>query len=57
MNIDHELSKKELAVRILGLIHIVNLYGELGEYSFEYSDELSHAAFVLAEMIVLDDDV
>ena len=57
MEIDHESNNKELATRIIGLLHFVRLYEELGEYAFELHEELNHAAFTLAERIVLEIDV
>lgn len=52
---DHELNNKELAVRILGLVHMANLYDEIGCPSFEVEDDLRHAAFVLAESLLIDE--
>ena len=56
MEIDYESTNKELAVRILGLVHIINFAEEVGEFetSFDTISELRHAALVLAERIVLD---
>jgi len=34
MEIDNESTNKELAVRILGLLHVINLLEEFGEYPF-----------------------
>jgi hypothetical protein len=57
MEIDHESTNKELAVRILGLVHIINLLEELGEASFEMYEELKHAAFTVSERLALEIDV
>jgi hypothetical protein len=57
MEIDHESTNKELAVRILGLIHTINLLEEFGEPPFETYEELKHAAFTVSERLALEIDV
>lgn len=57
MEIDHELSNKELAIRILGLTHVVRLMEDMGGYDYDSGEELKHAAFVLAERLALEGDV
>lgn len=59
MEIDHELSNKELGVRILGLLHVVSLMEEFGDFdgAYENLNELRHACFMLAERVALETDV
>lgn len=57
MEIDHELSNKELAVRILGLLHAIRLIEEFEDWAIEYELDLKHAAFALCERLVLGSDV
>ena len=56
MEIDYESTNKELAVRILGLVHIIKFAEEVDDFetSYDTMNELRQAALVLAERIVLD---
>lgn len=51
---DHDLTKPELAVRLLGLVHMARLYDEIGHYDLELCEDLHHTAHILAEQIALE---
>lgn len=59
MEFDHELPNQDLGVRILGLLHVVGLLEEFGDFdgAYEAMNDLRHAAFQLAERVALETDV
>ena len=53
MEMDHDLELGELAVRVLGLVHMGRLYEEIGCFD-AVSDELFHAVSLLAERVAIE---
>lgn len=51
---DHDMTTEELAVRVLGLVHMSKLYQEIGCPNDELTDDLHHAASVLAERLLIE---
>lgn len=50
---DHDLTDKELACRLLGLVHMSRLLWDIGCPDDEIIAELHHAAQILAEQVVI----
>lgn len=54
MEFDHELSIRDLAVRVLGLVHMNRLYLEIGCPDDDVAEDLNHAALVLCERLIVE---
>jgi hypothetical protein len=52
---DHDLTLSDLAVKVLGLVHMHRLYIEIGCYDDEIADDLNHAAMILAERVRIEE--
>lgn len=53
LELDHDLELKELAARVLGLVHMGRVYEEIGCFD-AVSEELFHAVTILAERVYIE---
>jgi hypothetical protein len=54
MENDHSDALEDLSVRVIGLVHMVRLYLEIGCPEEDIIEQLCHAALVLSERTVME---